>query len=105
MKRTIANVLCGIAVVAAMTPSGVMAAENPAKVRKHEQKLQIKEAVKSGKLSRADAKRLKSELKSFRSQVKAAKANGKISPEDRARFKAERKRLRDEINTLELNAR
>jgi hypothetical protein len=90
MNWRIANVWCSAALLAVMVPVGAMAEKNPAKS-------QIKEGVKSGKLTRQDAKRLKAERKAFRSEVKAAKANGKISPEDKARLKAERNRLRDEI--------
>ena len=87
MKGIIVSAVCGSALLLAMT-TGVMAAKNPAKI-------QLKQAVKSGKLTRAEAKQLKTEVKAFHVEVKAAKANGKLSPEERARFKAERQRLRE----------
>jgi len=91
MNWRIANIWCIAVLLGVMLSVGAIAAKNPAKSR-------IKEGVKSGKLTRQDAKRLKSERKALRMEVKAAKANGKLSPEEKARFKVERNRLRDEIN-------
>ncbi len=91
MNRRIVSILCASALLTALMPAGVMAAQNPANVR---------QGAKIGKQNRREMKRLKAEKKALRSQVKAAKANGKLSPEDRARFKAERNRLRSEINAL-----
>jgi len=91
MNRKIVSVICAAALLAVSVPAGVMAAQNPAKVR---------QGAKAGKQNRQEMKRLKEEKKALRNQVAAAKANGKLSKEDRARFKAERNRLKGEINAL-----
>ena len=91
MNWRIAGVWCSAALIAVLLPAGAIAAKHPAKG-------QLKEAVKSGKLTRQDAKQLKADRKALRTEVKAAKANGTISPEERARLKAERARLRDAVN-------
>ena len=91
MKWKIVTVWFSAALLAVLLPAGAIAAKNPARA-------QIKEDVKSGKLSKQEAKQMKVERKAFRAQVKAAKASGTISPEDKARLKAERKRLKDQIN-------
>ena len=91
MNRKILSVFCAAALLAALMPAGVMAAQNPAKAG---------QGAKIGKQNRGELKQLKAEKNALRSQVKAAKANGKLSPEDRARFKAERDRLRSEMNAL-----
>jgi hypothetical protein len=103
MNRTIVALMCGAALCAAMLPTDVLAAgkhakANPIAGQQREQKMRIKDAVKSGKLSRTEAKGLKSEEKAFRAEVKAAKANGKISPEDRERLTSELNRLNEDIN-------
>ena len=91
MNRRILSFFCAAALLAALTPAGVMAAKNPAKAG---------QGAKIGKQNRGELKQLKAEKKALRSQMKAAKANGKLSKEDRARFKAERNRLRSEMNAL-----
>jgi len=91
MNRKIVSVFCVAALLAVSLPVGVMAAQNPARVR---------QGAKTGKQNRQEVKRLKAEKKALQSQVTAAKANGKLSKEDRARFKAERDRLRSEMNAL-----
>jgi len=90
MKRVIVSVLCGVALLVATTPTDVMAAKNPARVR---------QGVKSKGLKNPEAKKLKVQLKALRAEMKAAKANGKISKDEKARFKAERDRLRNEIKS------
>jgi cell division protein FtsB len=91
MNRRIVSVFCAAALLAALMPTGVMAAKNPAKVR---------QGAKIGKQNRGEMKQLKAEKKALRAEIKAAKANGKLSKEDRARFKAERNQLRSEMNAL-----
>ena len=56
MKRTIVSLVCGAALCVALVPSGVMAA------KEGKQKLKLKEAVKSGELTKAEAKQLKAEV-------------------------------------------
>jgi hypothetical protein len=102
MKRAILSAICGAALLAAMIPTGAMAAKNPEQKSRFKQS--IKKGVKSGKLTRPEAKQLKAEMKAFRAEVKAAKANGNISPEDRARLKAERNRLKGEIKAQKNDA-
>ena len=93
MTRRIVSFICAAAFLTALVPVGVMAAKNP-------EKGQIEAAVKSGKLTRQDAKRLKAEKKALHAEVKAAKAKGKLTPEERAQFKAQRDKLNSEINAL-----
>ena len=93
MTRRIVSLICAAAFLTALVPVGAMAAKNA-------EKGQIEAAVKSGKLTRQDAKRLKAERKALRAEVKAAKAKGKLTPEERAQFKAQRDKLNSEINAL-----
>jgi len=59
MKWKIVTVWCSAALLAVLLPAGAIAAKNPARA-------QIKEDVKSGKLTRQEAKQLKAERKAFR---------------------------------------
>jgi uncharacterized membrane protein YebE (DUF533 family) len=109
MNRFIVGLLCG-AVLLAIVPAGVAAAKGGGKkresigAREHQQRVRIKEGVKSGQITRPEAKRLKAEEKAFRAEVKAAKANGKITPEERARFETELNGLNGEINAQKHDA-
>lgn len=93
MKRSITGLVCAAVLCAGLLPVGAMAAKLPKKKVKqgHEQKLDLKAGLKSGKIT-------KEEVKAYKADRKAAKADGKITPEEKARLQAERNKLLAEIN-------
>jgi hypothetical protein len=64
--------------------------------RQKNQKARIKEGVKSGELTKHEAKKLRKEEKEIREEKKAAKADGTVTKEERKEIrKDERKASRD----------
>ena len=77
-----------------MPVSGLAAEKNKAKspainAREHNQKLRIRQGVKSGELTRKELARLEAEEARIRRHERRAKSDGKLTPEERARLEKE----------------
>jgi hypothetical protein len=71
--------------------------------RQVRQKERIKEGVKSGQLTKGEAKYLKQEQKEIRASKRAAKADGRVSNGERKMIKAEQNKASSDIYNLKHN--
>jgi len=72
------------------------------------QKLQherIKEGVKSGELTKGEARKLHSEEKSIKAEKQMAKADGKVTPAERAKLRKDQNKASKDIYKLKHNAK
>ncbi len=73
--------------------------------REHRQQARIRQGVKSGELTRGEARRLEARERKIRADKKAAKADGKVTPAERRKLNREQNRASRKIYRLKHNAR
>lgn len=91
--------------VFALTASGLMAqAQTPVinKVQK-DQHVRIVQGVKSGELTKGEAKKLAAEQKDIRTDKQIAKTDGKVTPAEKKIIKHEQKKANQDIHRLKHN--
>ena len=104
--RMIVGVLCMMAIVALPALAQQTQAKTPrADKREVLQKKRIKKGVKSGELTKPEARRLVREQKKIRRDEKAAKADGKVTPRERAKLQREQNKASRDIARKKHNQR
>ncbi|WP_316832617.1 hypothetical protein [Pedobacter aquatilis] len=88
----------------AQTPAATTTAITPKEVHKWDRK-RVKAGVKSGELTKAEAKALRAENKKLKTDVKAAKADGSITIGEKKNIAKEEARLSKNIYAKKHNAR
>src|SRR5215831_15652522 len=97
MNRKFLSLIGIAAIVLAFQPTSLTAARSPQKTK---EKLELKQLVKSGRLTPEQASELKTKAMAIRAEAKADKANGKLTRAEKLQLKAERQELRSEIQKL-----
>ncbi len=92
MKRTIAGILTlGLLALAPLYGQG------PLKEREKNQKARIKEGVKDGSVTKAEAAKLKQEQKQIKGDVAAAHADGVVTGKEAAKITREQNKASRDI--------
>ena len=86
--------LAAAAIMMALSISNTYAQEAPNVASRHQR---IKQGVKSGELTRAEAAHLRNDQKDLRQDIKDAKKDEKITRKERKEIRNERKHLNREI--------
>ncbi|MBF8247856.1 MAG: hypothetical protein HW374_656 [Bacteroidetes bacterium] len=105
MKRTILLALAflivmGFAITQAQEPQEKPKSSETPVIDKREQnqKARIKQGVKSGELTKKEARRLAAEQKKIKHDEKKAKADGVVTPEEKAKLRNEQRKASKDIN-------
>ena len=93
--------------VFALTASGLIAQAQTPVINKtqKDQHARIVQGVKSGELTKAEAKKLTAEQKDIRTDKQIAKADGKATPTEKKIIKREQKKVSKDIHRLKHNKR
>ena len=97
MKVTISGLILGLGVgaIAPVSASAAVRQHSINKVERREQ-VRIRQGIRSGELTRAEAGRLKPEQAKIRVDQRRARADGKVTPKERKKLhKEQRKANRD----------
>ncbi|GAA4025809.1 hypothetical protein GCM10022409_07270 [Hymenobacter glaciei] len=83
MKKTLFSALTALALLGASYSASAQTATPVIAARQHNQQTRIRQGVKSGALTRAEATRLKSREADIRQDKAAAKADGVVTRDER----------------------
>jgi|GEM_PF-667278 len=100
MKKMIYTLLAVWGMVLASEAISFADGDNKPGVRKkqHRQRERIREGIRSGSLTKDEAKMLKEKQRQLQDDKKAAKADGVVTPEERAQLKDEKEALSQAIH-------
>jgi len=73
--------------------------------RQMNQKARIREGVKSGELTKGEARKLHQEQKTIKAEKQMAKTDGKVTPEERAKLRKDQNKASRDIYKLKHNNR
>jgi hypothetical protein len=73
--------------------------------RQMNQHQRIKQGVKSGELTKGEARKLHSEEKTIQAEKQMAKADGKVTPAERAKLRKDQNKASKDIYRLKHNAK
>lgn len=73
--------------------------------RQMNQRARIRQGVKSGELTKGEAKNLRQEQKTIRAEKQMAKADGKVTPAERARIRKDQNKASRDIYRKKHNIR
>ena len=73
--------------------------------RQKNQHARIRQGVKSGELTKGEARKLRGEEKSIQAEKQMAKADGKVTPAERAKLRHDQNKASRDIYRLKHNAR
>jgi hypothetical protein len=73
--------------------------------RQRNQRARIRQGVKSGELTKGEAKRLRQEQKTIRAEKQMAKSDGKVTPQERAKLRRDQNKASRDIYRLKHNNR
>ena len=73
--------------------------------RQMNQKARIRQGVKSGELTKGEARKLHQEQKTIQAEKQMAKADGKVTPEERAKLRKDQNKASRDIYRLKHNKR
>jgi uncharacterized membrane protein YebE (DUF533 family) len=99
--------LAGVLLIAGIAVSAVTFAQTtptPAEVHKWDKK-RVKEGIKSGEITKAEAKTLRAENKNLKTDVKAAKADGTVTGAEKKKVAKDQVRLSRSIYIKKHNSR
>lgn len=104
--RMLAALLCLVSLAILPAPARQNQDQTPrADKREALQKHRIKQGVKSGQLTRPEARRLAAEQRKVKKDEAAAKADGAVTPAERARLQREQNKASRDIARKKHNAR
>jgi hypothetical protein len=75
------------------------------KERQMNQKARIRQGVRSGELTKGEARNLRQEQKTIQAEKKMAKADGKVTPAERAQIRKDQNKASRDIYRLKHNKR
>jgi hypothetical protein len=75
------------------------------KERQMNQKARIRQGVKSGELTKGEAKNLRQEQKTIQAEKQMAKTDGKVTPAERAKLQRDQNKASKDIYRLKHNKR
>ncbi len=73
--------------------------------RQMNQKARIRQGVKSGELTKGEARKLRQEQKTIQAEKQMAKADGKVTPAERAKMRKDQNKASKDIYRLKHNKR
>jgi hypothetical protein len=73
--------------------------------RQMNQKARIRQGVKSGQLTKGEARNLRQEQKTIQAEKQMAKADGKVTPAERAKLRRDQNKASRDIYRLKHNKR
>ena len=85
MKRTVTSLLVGVALCAVPAVAGAQTINGI----EHREQLRIRQGIRSGELTRAEARRLEAEQARIRVDERFARADGRLTPKERERLHKE----------------
>lgn len=92
-RKTLALILTGTMLSTILFAQTTPATATPEITKKQvQQRQRIKEGVRSGELTKAEARRLRMREAKIQHDKKMAKADGVVTPQERAKIKAEQRR-------------
>lgn len=87
MRKTIGVLLAAVFILGASTVS--MAGSHSINARERNQQRRINQGIRSGELTRREARRLEANEARIRTDERFARADGKVTPRERARLQRE----------------
>jgi hypothetical protein len=90
-----------LSLAASMLVAGTVLAQTATPVvteRQENQKARIAEGVKSGELTRGEARKLRAEQRAIRAEKRMAKADGVVTPEERRKLHHDQNRASHDIH-------
>jgi len=107
-KPLLVVVLASAAIALAQDPNPPQtpATKTPVvKERQVNQKARIRQGVKSGELTKGEARHLRQEQKTIQAEKQMAKADGKVTPAERAKLRHDQNKASKDIYRLKHNDR
>ena len=95
MRKAIGVLLAAVFILGASTVS--MAGSHSINVRERRQQQRINQGIRSGELTRREARRLEAEQARIRTDERFARADGTVTPRERARLQRELNRSSRDI--------